>query len=138
MKVPDVIQKRVVEFFKNRGTRYFAVDTDGDPGALVGLLMDAGVDCLWPLERASGVDPVEWRRRFGRSLRMWGGVDKRVLSRGSRAVREHLAALAPLVEEGGFIPTVDHTVPPEVSWDDFRQYMDMKAALLAGEFGKLA
>lgn len=129
---------RMVEFFKSHGTRYVVVDSDGDPTVLVPLLMDAGVDCLWPLERASDVDPVEWRRRFGRSLRMWGGVDKRVLPRGREAVKGHLAALAPLVEEGGFIPTVDHTVPPEVSWDDFRHYMDLKTALLAGEFGKLA
>jgi hypothetical protein len=42
-----------------------------------------------------------------------------------------------MIEEGGFIPTVDHTVPPEVSWDDFRSYMDMKRALLQGNFNSL-
>jgi hypothetical protein len=25
----------------------------------------------------------------------------------------------PLIEEGGFIPTVDHTVQPDVLWGDF-------------------
>jgi len=35
---------------------------------------------------------------------------------------------------GGFIPTVDHTVPPDVSWDQFRFYMDAKEALLSGDF----
>jgi uroporphyrinogen decarboxylase len=52
-------------------------------------------------------------------------------------VRQHLLEFIPLIEEGGFIPTVDHTVPPEVSWDDFRSYMDMKKALLCGDFGAL-
>ena len=68
---------------------------------------------------------------------MWGGVDKRILSKGETAVRRHLLELAPLVEEGGFIPTVDHTTPPDVSWDDFRRYMDMKMDLLEGRLGGL-
>ena len=50
------------------------------------------------------------------------------------AIRAHLKEFIPLIEEGGFIPTVDHTVPPEVSWDAFRYYMDMKSALLRGDF----
>ena len=98
---------------------------------------DAGVDTLWPIERAANVSPQQWREQFGRSLRLWGGVDKRILSRGSDAVRLHLKEFIPLIEEGGFIPTVDHTVPPDVSWDDFRSYMDMKNALLLGDFNVL-
>jgi len=129
--------RRLVDFFKSYDCRYIAVDTDGNPTALVPLLMDAGVDVLWPLERASDVHPLEIRRRFGKSLRLWGGVDKRVLPLGPAAIRAHLRELIPLIEEGGYIPTIDHTVPPDVSWDDFQYYMEAKLALLAGEFGKL-
>jgi hypothetical protein len=129
--------KRMVECFKRLGVKWFAVDTDGDPTPLIPLLMDAGVDILWPIERASNVSPQEWRKRFGRSLRLWGGVDKRVLAQGQGAIRAHLREFIPLIEEGGFIPTVDHTVPPDVSWDNFRCYMEAKTALLAGEFARL-
>jgi uroporphyrinogen decarboxylase len=129
--------KRLVDFFRSHGTKYIAVDSDGDPTVLIPLLLDAGVDTLWPIERASNVSPQEWRRQFGKSLRLWGGVDKRILSRGRDAVRHHLREFIPLIEEGGFIPTVDHTVPPEVSWDDFRSYMDMKIALLQASFKSL-
>jgi uroporphyrinogen decarboxylase len=129
--------RRMVDFFRSHGTRYFAVDTDGDPTVLIAPMMDAGVDTIWPVERASEVSPLAWRRRFGKSLRIWGGVDKRVLPLGPAAIRSHLRELIPLVEEGGFIPTVDHTVQPDVSWDDFRCYMDAKLALLSGDFGAL-
>jgi hypothetical protein len=95
------------------------------------------VDVLWPLERASNISPIELRRRFGPSLRLWGGVDKRILPLGRGAIKAHLLEMAPLIEEGGFIPTVDHTVPPDVSWDDFRTYMECKMALLSGEFAQL-
>jgi len=56
---------------------YFAVDTDGDPTPLIPLLMDAGVDTIWPIERASGVSPQVCRKHFGKGLRLWGGVDRR-------------------------------------------------------------
>lgn len=128
---------RLVEFMLSHGVAHVAIDTDGDPTALVPLFMDAGVDTLWPLERASGMNPVAIRQRFGKSLRLWGGVDKRVLTQGRAAIRQHLQELAPLIEEGGYIPTIDHTVPPDVSWDDFRYYMEKKTALLAGDWHTL-
>lgn len=130
--------KRMVEFFRSYGTKYFVIDTDGNPTVLIPHFMDAGVDTIWPLERASDVDPLVWRKQFGRGLRMWGGVDKRVLAQGPDAIRAHLREFIPLIEEGGFIPTVDHTVPPDVSWDDFRYYMDVKRCLLNGDFAGLA
>jgi uroporphyrinogen decarboxylase len=124
---------RVIHFLKSNGVRYVAIDTDGNPEALIPLMMDAGVDILWPLERAADQDPVRLRQTYGRSLRLWGGVDKRVLARGPRAINEHLRALRPLIEEGGFIPSVDHTVPPDISWPDFQHYMESKGKLLRGE-----
>ena len=129
--------KRLIDFFRGLGVKYIALDSDGDPTALLPLMMDAGVDVFWPIERASNVDPVTLRRRFGKALRLWGGVDKRELTKGPGAIRAHLREFIPLIEEGGFIPTVDHTVPPDVSWDNFRYYMECKSALLRGDFKEL-
>ena len=129
--------KRMVDFFKSNGVKYFALDTDGNPTLLIPYLLDAGVDALWPIERAADFDPVEIRKQFGKDLRLWGGVDKRVLALGQDAIRDHLRAMIPLIEKGGFIPTVDHLIPPDVSWDNFRYYMDKKKALLSGNFSKL-
>ncbi|HDP33506.1 MAG TPA: hypothetical protein ENN29_00165 [Candidatus Hydrogenedentes bacterium] len=129
--------KRLVDFFRGHGVQWFALDTDGDPTVLIPLFMDAGVNVIWPVERAAGVSPAAWRRRFGRELRIWGGVDKRVLATDRAQIRAHLREFILLIEEGGFIPTVDHTVPPDVSWDNFRYYMDCKRALLAGDFAAL-
>ena len=136
---PDTLSKfiegplrRLVEFLKSHRVRYVCLDSDGDPRKLIPLWMDCGIDCIWPLERASDMDPHELRKTFGKGLRLWGGVDKRELAKGPVAIKAHLESLAPLVEQGGFIPTVDHTVPPDVSWDNFRYYMDCKRDLLAG------
>lgn len=129
--------KRLIGELRSLGARHIALDTDGNPGPLIPLYLEAGVDILWPLERASNVDPVELRKTYGRDLRLWGGVDKRVLPRGRDAIKAHLKTMIPLIEEGGFIPTLDHTFPPDISWDNFRHYWELKDALIRGDFGAL-
>ena len=124
--------RRVIDFLKSNGTRYVCIDTDGNPEPLISMMLDAGVDAMWPLERTAGQDPMRLRRAFGRTLRLWGGVDKRELAKGPAAIDAHLKTLVPMIEEGGFIPTVDHSVPPDVSWEDFQSYMERKQDLLSG------
>ena len=51
------------------GVRYVLVDTDGNSDALIPLLMDAGVDGIWPMERASDMDPIALRKKYGRAPR---------------------------------------------------------------------
>ncbi|MCL2462954.1 MAG: hypothetical protein FWF44_09835, partial [Defluviitaleaceae bacterium] len=126
--------RRLVDYFKSHGVPYVLVDTDGNCEALIPLLMEAGVDGIWPLERVADMDPVKLRREYGRDLRLWGGVDKMEIAKGKEAIDRHLAAMVPLIEEGGFIPTVDHLVSPEVSLEDFRYYMKRKTDLLQGKF----
>jgi len=126
--------KRLVDFLKSGGVRYVMVDTDGNSEPLIRLLLDAGVDGIWPVERAAeGMDPRDLRKKYGKSLRLFGAVDKRELAKDKAAIDAHLRGLAPLIEEGGFIPTVDHTVPPDVSLDNFRYYMEAKDRLLRGK-----
>lgn len=126
--------RELVDFFKKKGVKYVVVDTDGNCEKLLPMLMDAGVDGIWPLERAAGMDPMDIRRKFGKSLRLWGGVDKRELAKDKKAIYEHLKSLVPIVEDGGFIPTVDHLVPPDVSYENFLYYMAKKQELLEGRF----
>ena len=126
--------KRLVDYLKSHGVRYVVVDSDGNTEPLIPLLMDAGVDGIWPLERASAdTDPHFLRKKYGRDLRLWGGVDKRELIKDKAAIDRHLTQFVDLVAEGGFIPTVDHTVPPDVSFENFRYYMERKKLLLAGK-----
>ena len=125
--------RRLVDFFKHSGVPYVMVDTDGNSEPLIPLLMEAGVDGLWPLERASDMDPLAIRQKYGRDLRLWGAVDKRELTKDQAAIDAHLRSLAPLIEDGGFIPTVDHLVPPDVSLGNFCYYMEQKKRLLEGK-----
>lgn len=126
--------RKLVDYFKSHGVNYVMVDTDGNCEALIPLLMDAGTDGIWPLERVAGMDPVRIRKKYGKALRLSGGVDKMEIARGKEAIDRHLAELVPLIEEGGFIPTIDHTASPDISLENFRYYMKRKIDLLSGKF----
>ena len=67
-------------------------------------------------------------RRAGLSfVRMGGGFDKRLVARGPDAVRAELDRLAPVIREGGFVPGIDHSVSADISWDNYRAYLEIMA-----------
>ncbi|MCC6416288.1 MAG: hypothetical protein IT582_10305 [Opitutaceae bacterium] len=125
--------KRLIAFFKSQGVPWVVIDTDGNCELIIPYFMEVGVDGIWPLERTANMDPLDIRKKFGRDLRLWGGVDKRELAKDPAAIDAHLNELRPLVEDGGFIPTCDHLVPPDVSLANFEHYIQRKRQLLRGE-----
>ena len=93
--------------------------------------MDVGVDCLWPLEQASGMDPVRLRKEYGKDLKLSGGIDKRELSKDKKAIETELTTkIPPLMESGGYIPTLDHAFPPDISYENFLYYLELKKKLI--------
>jgi uroporphyrinogen decarboxylase len=123
--------QRIIERFRQAGIRHFWLDSDGDPRVLIPLMIEAGVTCLWPLECASGMDPVALRREYP-TLNLVGGIDKRELAKDRAAIdRELESKILPLRDQGGYLPLVDHTVPPDVSLDNLRYYLEKKTELLA-------
>jgi len=122
--------KRYIEFLKSNGVRLILVDTDGDHHVLTPVFLEAGVDGFNPMERAAGMDPVQMRREFGKSICMIGGVDKREIAKGPSAIDAELERLVPVIESGGYVPTIDHAVHPDVSYADFLYYLDAKCRIL--------
>ena len=124
--------KRFVGFLKSNGVRIVLVDTDGDHSVLIPVMLEAGVDGFGPIERAAGMDPVAVRKTYGKAVCMVGGVDKREVAKGPQATDAEVTRLAPVLESGGFIPTIDHAVHPDISLEDFQYYLEQKRKLLEG------
>ena len=55
-----------------------------------------------------------------------GGVDKKALIEGPKAIDRELNRIKTTVEEGGYIPHVDHRVPPDVSLRNYLYYLKKK------------
>jgi uroporphyrinogen decarboxylase len=126
--------RRITERLRKAGVRHILLDSDGDPEVLIPLLLEAGITCLWPLEQASGMDPVRLRKRFGRDLALAGGLDKREFSKDRQAIAAELRVkIPPLLESGGYIPFLDHVFPQDISYDNFLYYLELKAELIGME-----
>ena len=125
--------RRLVELLKRCGVRNVIVDTDGCFGPLIPVFLDAGVDGFGPIERAAGMDPLDLRARYGKSFAMIGGIDKRVLKKGRAVMEREVMDLVPrLLDTGGYIPTIDHSIPPDVSLAEFEAYLAVKRRAVFG------
>ena len=115
--------QRVVEFVRGRGVEWFCLDSDGDISKLIPIWLDAGINILYPFEVNSGMDVVQVRQQYGRDLRMWYGIDKRALAKGPAEIDAELRRVAPLIEEGGYVAGLDHSMPPDVPFQNYLYYM---------------
>ncbi len=115
--------RRVVDYLRARGVRHIGLDSDGQIDPLIPVWLDAGLNFLYPFEVQAGMDVLAVRQKYGRDLRLWGGVDKRALAQGPAAIEEELARVRPLMLAGGYIPHTDHSCPPDISFANYGYFM---------------
>jgi hypothetical protein len=120
--------EQVVELFRNAGVSLIMVDCDGRVRDLLPIWLEAGMDGCHPCEIAAGSDPLVLRRRFP-GCRLMGGLDKRKIASGREGIDGELERIRPVLDQGGYIPMLDHFVPPDVSYDDYRYYLDRRRKL---------
>lgn len=99
----------------------------GNVRALVPDLVDAGLDCLQPLEVKSGMDLLELKRTFGDRLALMGGIDVRAMAaEDPTVIEEEIATKLPVaMEGGGYIYHSDHSVPDNISFERYCYVLDL-------------
>jgi len=80
-------------FVKNNGVSIIMVDSDGNIDPLIPLLLEGGVNVIYPMEAASSMDVVASRKKYGKVLRYIGNIDKRALAKGKKAIQIGLAVI---------------------------------------------
>jgi len=114
--------KKFTSFLKKLGVDHIIVDTDGNFWDLVPLFLEGGVTGFFPCEVAAGMNVVKLREAFPQ-IKIFGGVDKRVLANSKKAIDRELEAKIPfMLKKGGYIPHVDHHIPPDVPFENFLYY----------------
>lgn len=115
--------RELFDFLRAHGIRYIVLDSDGDITELIPLFTEVGVDGLLPFEVAAGMDVRVVREHHPR-LRILGGIDKRALARGPDALDAELETKLPVMfASGGYLPSVDHHIPPDVPLAHFQHYL---------------
>jgi uroporphyrinogen decarboxylase len=122
--------RRISDLLIANGCHVYTTDTDGNILLLVETFLDNGLNTMFPVEVHAGSDPCLLRGIYGTRIRLWGGFCKRKLAHSREAIDAELERLRPYVEQGGFIPGLDHRVPADVSLDLYKYYLDRKRAVL--------
>lgn len=64
---------------------------------------------------------------------MWFGIDKRALAQGPEAIDAELERVRPLIEEGGYVPGLDHSMPPDVPLANYVYFMNALRQVVGGK-----
>ncbi|MCL5408974.1 MAG: uroporphyrinogen decarboxylase family protein [Candidatus Omnitrophica bacterium] len=128
---PNIFKKCVAPGYRkirnkleSYGTRLLGIDSDGDVKALLGEWLDAGVNVQFPIEIGTwNADPMEYRKKYGKELRIIGGFNKLVLEKTHKEIDEEIERRIPIMKEGGFIVLPDHLITPDTSLANYKYYL---------------
>ena len=112
--------KKVTDILHSHGIDIIFVDSDGNLNQLIPLWLECGINGYWPLECAAANDAVALRKQYGKDVLLAGNIDKRSLLKGKDAIRQEVMSKVPfLLDFGGYFPSVDHLVPPDITFESY-------------------
>jgi len=125
--------ERLSRFCKERGVECVCMDSDGHNSQIIDVFHPSAIDGIWPMEIAAGNDPERYLEGHPR-LFITGGIDKRELRAGRERVRAEVVRRYRTARRcGGYIPAVDHGVPPDVPLRNFLYMAELIKGFANGE-----
>ena len=122
------IDKEVFGFFHQNGMKTI-LHSCGNVKPLIPSLIEAGLDCLQPLEVKAGMDLVELKKQFGNKLAFMGGIDVRKMvgaAKDQAAIEEEIKTKFEAAKKGGgYIYHSDHSISKNVSFPDYLKVMEL-------------
>lgn len=117
---------RACDFFHAHGLKVI-LHSCGCVKGLIPDLIEAGFDCLQPLEVKAGMDLVELKKQYGDRLAFMGGIDVRKMSDPNpAAIEEEIRTKITVAKQGGgYIYHSDHSVPDDVSFSQYCRVIDL-------------
>ena len=114
---------KVNAFAKEHGIKIILVDSDGYVEDLTRLMLDVGVTALYPYEVQAGNDVGRVLDTYS-TVGVIGGLDKNAMAKGKKEIDREMQKARILIQKGRFIPGPDHFVLSDVSWKNYRYFME--------------
>jgi len=113
--------RRLADWAHAHGMK-FIYHTDGRVTGVLDLLIEAGVDCLQPIEAKAGMDIRLFAPTHGDRLAMFGNIDVMKMATNDVALLEEeiRTKFAAGMATRGYAYHSDHSVPPSVSWATYQ------------------
>ncbi|HEY8668528.1 MAG TPA: uroporphyrinogen decarboxylase family protein [Tepidisphaeraceae bacterium] len=126
--------KRLADWCHQHGMK-FVYHSDGDVRSVIPLYLEAGFDCLNPLEAKAGMDLRDLVPRYGRRLSFWGNMNMQIAGTNDldRIDQELRTKFAAGMSSKGYVFHSDHSVPSTVSWQTYQFIIDR-----VGRYGNYA
>lgn len=116
--------RKVWDLLESRGTRIFDQDSDGDMNPVIDAFLDAGINCMHPMEPAANMDIVKIREAYGTRLAFYGGIDKHVIRRSKQEIVDELEyKIPPMIKTGGCVLALDHRIPNGTPLENYKFYL---------------
>ena len=119
----EFLLPRYKQLTKALGGILFMVDSDGDERPLVPLWLEGGVDIIFPWETQFGLDIIKVRRDYP-EMGMMGGLNKHALEYSRFDMDKELEKVPYMLEQGRYIPCLDHGVTNAVPWGNYCYFYD--------------
>lgn len=116
--------KRIVELLRNNGVEIIFVDSDGYIEELIPLWLESGINGFSPLEVAAGTDALRIKKKYGKEVILAGGIDKREIAVDKAAIDREIDKVKKVLSFGGYFPMIDHSAPPDISFDKYCYFVD--------------
>ena len=134
---PDIFDECVAPGYRkirnkleSYGVKLLSIDTDGDVARLIGHWLEAGVNVQFPIELGTwNADSMAYRKKYGKELRIIGGLNKLALEKGRAAIDEEIQRRLPLMRDGGYVVLPDHLITPDTPLADYKYYLEQIRAL---------
>lgn len=116
--------KKAIEWAHSKGIKAH-LHSCGDINPFLPELVEMGMDALNPIEVKAGMNPEVIKKKFGDKLVLKGGINA-LLYEDTNAMEEEIRRIVPVMKEnGGFIFSTDHSVPSNVSLENFKRITDL-------------
>ncbi len=122
------IHKKAIDWAHSKGIKAH-LHSCGDINPFIPELIEIGLDALNPLEVKAGMDPVEIKKKYGKDLVLHGGINALLWNDIEQLSAEIERTVPILKESGGYIFSTDHSIPNNVSLDDFRYIIEKVKSL---------
>jgi len=122
--------KELIHLYKHDYGLPVLIHSCGDIRKAVPLMIEAGWDCLQPMEAKAGVDVLELADTYGNALSYMGNINVQVLNTNDKAkVRAEVQRkMGGMIERRmPYILHSDHSIPPDVRMETYRYMLELHA-----------
>jgi uroporphyrinogen decarboxylase len=118
--------KRIADWVHANGMKII-FHSDGDLRKVVDLYIEAGFDCMQPMESKASMDIRELAPKYAGKISFFGNIDvMKLLTNDLDLIEEEIRTkFAAGMATKGYLYHSDHSVPPQVSWRTYQAVIRM-------------